>query len=239
MSLFAPPRCFDPNSPELMDRPGIDPVLVREELQILECANRRFGGHRLALQFVQRLLSSTPLASVSILDLGTGLADIPRIIVAWARARRLPITVCAVDGNSEAIRLAREACADWPEIRLEQHDLRELPYAAESFDLAVCSLALHHFARVDAVAILRRMNEIARMGLIVNDLRRNWPAIWITELLARTVIRSEILRHDALQSCRAAFTMAELSAAAREAALVNFQVTRHHGMFRMVLEARK
>jgi SAM-dependent methyltransferase len=223
MSLFAPPRCFDPNSPELMDRPGIDPVLVREELQILECANRRFGGHRLALQFVQRLLSSTPLASVSILDLGTGLADIPRIIVAWARARRLPITVCAVDGNSEAIRLAREACADWPEIRLEQHDLRELPYAAESFDLAVCSLALHHFARVDAVAILRR----------------NWPAIWITELLARTVIRSEILRHDALQSCRAAFTMAELSAAAREAALVNFQVTRHHGMFRMVLEARK
>jgi hypothetical protein len=31
----------------------------------------------------------------------------------------------------------REACRDWPEIRFEQHDLRPLPYGADSFDLVL------------------------------------------------------------------------------------------------------
>lgn len=127
----------------------------------------------------------------------------------------------------------------WPEIRLEQHDLRALPYAADSCDLVLCSLALHHFTSADAVTILRRMQKIARVSYIVNDLRRNWPAIGMTNLLARTVMRSRIFRHDAPQSCRAAFTIRELRTMARQAGLRNFRIKRHQAGFRMVLEGRK
>jgi SAM-dependent methyltransferase len=239
INLFAPARCFDPNHRELIDRPGIDPVLLREELQILECMNRRSGGHQLMLQYVQRLLSPTRRASVSILDLGTGIADIPRAIVAWARQRQLPVAITAVDGNPDVLQIARESCRDWPEIRLERHDLLALPYAPDSFDLVLCSLALHHFAAADAVTILQRVQEMSRLGYVVNDLRRNWLAIWSTELLTRTVIRSPIVGHDAPQSCRAAFTVGELRALAQQAGLNRFQINRHQWFFRMVLIGRK
>src|SRR5271156_4825308 len=149
MNLFAPPRRFNLNCPELMDRPGISHTLLREELQILETVNRRWGAQELVLECVQRFLDSPRTTSLTILDLGTGAADIPRAIVAWARQRKLPVTITAVDGNSGVLEIAREACRDWPEIRLEQHDLRALPYAADSFDLVLCSLALHHFDSAD------------------------------------------------------------------------------------------
>jgi 2-polyprenyl-3-methyl-5-hydroxy-6-metoxy-1,4-benzoquinol methylase len=144
-----------------------------------------------------------------------------------------------VDGNENVLRSAKEWCRDWPEIQLEQHDLTALPYRPASFDIVLCSLALHHFKTQDAVTVLRRMNEIARVGYILNDLQRTWPAIWAAELLARTLLRSPIVRHDGPQSFRAAFTVAELRSMAREAGMKNFLVKRHQGIFRMVLSGKK
>ena len=83
------------------------------------------------------------------------------------------------------------------------------------------------------------MQQIARVGYLVNDLRRNWPAIWMTDLLARTVIRSPIFRQDASQSCWAAFAIRELREMARQAELGNFRIKRHQAGFRFVLEGRK
>jgi 2-polyprenyl-3-methyl-5-hydroxy-6-metoxy-1,4-benzoquinol methylase len=238
-NLLVPRRRFDPDCPELIDRGGMDAALLREELQTLENCNRRLGGHDLVLQYVQRLVDSAKPASLSILDLGTGVADIPRAIAAWVRRRGLPTVITAVDRNPEIIQIARESCRDCPEIRFEQHDLRSLPYEPESFDLVLCSLVLHHFESAEAVAFLRRLHALSRCGYIVNDLRRNWPAIWSTELLTRTLIRSPVFRHDAVQSCRAAFTVRELSDMAERAGMKRFQIKRHHAVFRMVLEGRK
>jgi ubiquinone/menaquinone biosynthesis C-methylase UbiE len=238
-SLLAPVRRFDPDSPELIDRPGLDRALLREELQTLENCNRRLFGHDLVLQYVNRFVGWTRVASLSILDMGTGVADIPRAIAAWARQRQLPVVITAVDGNSEVLQIARESCHDWPEIRLEQHDLRSLPYEADSFDLVLCSLALHHFESAEAVAVLRRIHTLARHGYVVNDICRNWLAIWSTRLLFRALFRSPVFRHDAAQSCRAAFTVRELRAMAERAGLGHFQIRHHHAMIRMVLEGRK
>jgi SAM-dependent methyltransferase len=235
MNVFAPARCFDPSDPELLDLPGLDRALLREELQMLEDLNRRLHGHQLMLAYVQRLLGSIRRKSLSIIDLGTGAADIPRAIAAWARQRQLLVTITAVDRNPEVLQIAKELCCDWPEIRLDQHDLRSLPYASESFDLVLCSLALHHFDSADAITILQQMKKIARVGYIVNDLRRNWLAIGAMELLLHTMFRSRVFCHDARQSCRAAFTVRELWALAEQAGLHNYQIQRHHWFFRMVM----
>ena len=238
-SLFAPVRRFDPSDPELIDRPGLDRALLREELQTLESCNRRLYGHDLVLHYVNRFVGSSRATPLSILDMGTGVADIPRAIAAWARQRQLPVVIMAVDWNSDILQIACESCNDWPEIRFERHDLRALPYEADSFDLVLCSLALHHFESADAVTVLRSMHTLSRRGYVVNDLCRNWLAICSTKLLIRAFVRSPVLRHDAVQSCRAAFTVRELRTMAERAGLNHFQIKRHHGVFRIVLEGRK
>jgi ubiquinone/menaquinone biosynthesis C-methylase UbiE len=238
-SLLAPVRRFDPNHPELLDRPGMDRALLREELQTLENCNRRLGGHDLVLYYVKRFVEATGAASLSILDMGTGVADIPRAIAAWASQHQLPVAITAVDGNSEVLQIACESCRGWPGIRFEQHDLRALPFPAESFDLVLCSLTLHHFESADAFTVLRNIHRLARRGYIVNDLCRNWLAIWSTAFLVQALFQSPVFRHDAKQSCRAAFTVRELQDMAEQAGLDHFQIKRHHAVFRMVMEGRK
>jgi len=237
-TLFAPARQFDPNEPELMDRPDVNKAWLREELEVLEKINR-FGAHRLMLRYISQLLGPKKVEELSLLDLATGAADIPRAIVAWARKKGTKIKVTAVDGNEEVLRSAREWCRDWPEIQLERCNLLELPHLPKSFDIVLCSLALHHFTSNDAVRVLRRMNELARIGYVLNDLQRNWLTIWTAELLARTIMRSPIVRHDGPQSFRAAFTVRELRSMAEQAGMKNFRVKRHQGIYRMVLSGTK
>ena len=237
-TLFVPARQFDPNEPELMDRPDVNKAWLREELEILQKINR-FGAHRLMVRYINHLLGSKKVEELSVLDLATGAADIPRAIVAWARKSGIKIKVTAVDGNEEVLRSAREWCRDWPEIKLERCDLVELPYGPKSFDIVVCSLALHHFTTDDAITVLRRMNEIARVGYALNDLQRNWATILTSELLARTIMRSPIVRHDGPQSFRAAFTVRELRTMAEQAGLKNFRIKPHQAIYRMVLSGKK
>src|SRR6478672_9761122 len=97
-TLFAPARQFDPNEPELMDRPDVNKAWLREELQILEKLNR-LGAHRLMLGYVRQLLGLKGVGELTVLDLATGAADIPRAIVKWARDRGTKVRITAVDGN--------------------------------------------------------------------------------------------------------------------------------------------
>ncbi|HVM60219.1 MAG TPA: methyltransferase domain-containing protein [Verrucomicrobiae bacterium] len=238
MSLFVPPRRFDPAIPEIMDRRGNDPALLRADLRVLENINRFLGGHRIPLRHLDDLLTVTPMNRLTILDLATGGADVPRSVARWARRRGLHVEITAVDGNPEILQIARENCAAWPEIRIEQHDLLALPCPTASFDVVLCSLTLHHFSEANVVAILRRIHDIARVGYVINDLRRSWIAIGLSKLMARTVIRNPIARFDAPASCERAFRVAELRALAAQAGLRDF-VIRRQPFFRMAITGRQ
>jgi SAM-dependent methyltransferase len=238
MSLLVPPRRFDAAVPEIMDRPNNDLALLRADLEVLERINRFLGGRRIALRYLEDFLELTPMRSFTVLDLATGGADIPRTIVRWAHGRGVSVRITAADGNPDILQIAREQSAEWSEIQIEQHNLLALPYPTASFDFVLCSLTLHHFAEADVVAILRRIHDIARVGYIINDLRRNRIAICLSKLMARTIITNPIARFDAPASCERAFSVTELRALAAQAGLGNVTIRRHR-FFRMALVGRK
>jgi SAM-dependent methyltransferase len=227
MSVFIPARRFDPDVPEIMDRPGQGLSLLRDDLTELERINRWLGGLAIPLRYLEEFQPRT------ILDLATGAADVPRAI-----AQRFDVQITAVDNNPDILQIARDRSAGYTNIRFEQHNLLALPYGPASFDVVLCALTLHHFTEADAVAILSRIHDIARVGYIVNDLRRNRIAICLSKFMACTVITNPIARFDAPASCERAFSVAELRSMAERAGLTNFQFRRHIG-FRMVLVGTK
>jgi len=239
MNLFISPRHFDPMFPELMDREGQDPVLLRDELHTLEVLNQRHGIHGLTLYYLQQMIAYAHTSPLRILDLGTGAADLPRAVAAWAQRRQLRVQITAVDNNPVVLQYASKWCAGWPEIRVEQCELPVIQYASESFDIVICGLVLHHLSTGDAVTVLRRIHEVARVGYIVNDLCRHWLATAVVELLAALVIHNPMTRYDARASSRAAFTRDELYEMARRAGMANFEITGLHCGFRMVLVGRR
>src|SRR5262245_24629279 len=123
MSWLTPSRRFDPAVPEFTERTEVEPALLLGEIRALEWINGRDGHHRRILSYVEELLKDQSLpAPLRVIDLGTGSADVPRAIAAWARQRQRPVEIIAVDGNPRVVEWARERCADWPEIQVEQHN---------------------------------------------------------------------------------------------------------------------
>jgi ubiquinone/menaquinone biosynthesis C-methylase UbiE len=218
-----------------MDRPGNDPALLADDLRNLRVINRCFGGLRVARRSIVRLIDGSPHRSpIELLDLATGSADYPVHIAEWMKSARRQVRIEAVDKNAFMVAAARERTARIPEISVHEIDILSLPYPDGSFDVVMCSSALHHFSRGEAVRILRDMIRISRIGIIVNDLERSRIGAWAAWLYVHSTTRNPITWNDSYVSVLRGFTKAELTAMAEEAGIKHHHV-RRHPFFRLVL----
>ena len=206
---------------EWMDAPDLDRASLAASLADLRAVNRWLGGTRVVLRHLGRMVARNPRRSWRVLDLATGSGDIPRAVAAWARARGVPMEIVATDNHPVTLDLARAHLAGEASVRVAAADARALPYADASFDVALCSTALHHFdAGDDVVRVLAEMDRVARVGGIVNDLHRTRAALLGAHVLAATAWRRHpVTRHDGPLSVRRAFTPRELADFARQAGL--------------------
>ena len=214
MKLELPRR----DEPELMDQPGHDAAVLAGTVDDLRRVNMWLGGPRLSLRAFERLTVDVPSGSeLSVVDVGTGGADVAVAIVDWARSRGFRPRVVATDVSEEMLALAARRRGEGLETALA--DARELPFADRSFDLSTCSLVLHHFGPDDAVTVLRELARVARLGVVVNDLVRGWLGYAGAWVGSRVATRNPITRHDAPASVRRAYTRRELAELARSAGL--------------------
>lgn len=212
-------------------------ALLAGTLDDLRRVNRRLGGTRLTLRALEPLAAGhAPGAELSVLDVGTGAGDIPRAIVKWARRRGLRPRVVATDIAAELLDLAQRGDAEGVKFALA--DARSLPFSDRSFDVAACSLVLHHFGPEDAVAVLREMRRVARVGVVVNDLVRGWIGYAGAYALSRACTSNPVTRHDAPLSVRRAYTRTEM---ARLAALAQLRPMAFRGWlgYRVAMTAER
>ena len=176
-------------------------------------SNRLFGGTRAVLAELGPVLARLP-ARATLLDVGTGAGDIPARARGIAARRGVDLTTVGVDAAEALARAARRrgrtcavVCADG----------RALTFADDSVDVVTCSQLLHHFVDDDARALLREMDRVARVRVIVSDLRRSWLAaagIWLASYPLRF---HPVSRHDGVVSVMRGFTAPELGAAVGDA----------------------
>src|SRR5919109_1518965 len=107
---------------ELLDDPAADPILVAETLRNIARANRWFGGTAAVRFGLSQALGRIPTgATLTLLDLGTGLGDLPRAAVRWGASRGIRLVPVGLELNRAAAVLARKrglatvvACAGVP-----------------------------------------------------------------------------------------------------------------------------
>ncbi|HEX7345380.1 MAG TPA: methyltransferase domain-containing protein [Candidatus Limnocylindrales bacterium] len=225
---------------ELLDGPLDDRAALVGNLRDLARFNRHLGGVDLSARAIQALAPGT--AEVSILDVGTGGADIPLALIERGRAAARLVRVTGVDDRPEVLEaatLADPRVTATGELTLHVADGRSLPFADESFDVAHASLLTHHLEPDAARRTLAEMARVARLGVVVNDLVRCRRAFLGAWLLSRVATRNRLTRNDAPLSVRRAYSFAELTALMAAAGL---QVERRFdGPFghRIALTARR
>jgi len=223
--------------PEWMDEAGVDPAALDRSLRFIRRINSLLRYTRATLSHLDRF-SRTWQADepITVLDVATGSADIPRAIAQWATQRRFNVRVTGLDRHAETARLAREQAHDNAGITIVRGDAMQLPFADGSFDYVITSMFLHHLDDADVVRVLREMDRVARRGIIAADLLRHRRAYaWITLF---TLCANPMVRHDARVSVAQAFTRTEVLALRDQAALNYTNYSRHFG-HRFVLAGQK
>jgi 2-polyprenyl-3-methyl-5-hydroxy-6-metoxy-1,4-benzoquinol methylase len=211
-------RKFDPATPELMDRPQPVSAELDADLRNLRQLNRYFGSYRLIEHFLRRWIR--PGSQLRVLDLATGSGDIPRLVIDHGRKVGAEVKVHAIDQQQSTVKIARRLSAEYPEIEFIEGDI--LTFEAEPYDIVLCSLALHHFAEADAVALLRRGRELSKGRVLVSDLRRGPLASAGVFLLTALFFREPMTRTDARLSAERAFSFEEFGALAGKAGWRDF-----------------
>jgi SAM-dependent methyltransferase len=203
MSLLAPRR---QRGVEIMDEPDDHPDLVVRSLADVALANRFFGGSRAVVRELDHLLDARRgLQSISLLDVGTGLGDVPAAAARAAQARGVRIESVGIDASSASLRARVDSS-----VIAVQGDALRLPFPGDSFDVVICSQVLHHFVEPQIGELVKELDRVARLQVIIGDIRRSWLAaagIWLASFPLRF---HPVSRHDGVTSVMRGFTTGEL-----------------------------
>src|SRR5215216_7213708 len=125
---------------ELLDAgEGTDDDVARN-LSDLRRINRFLGGTKVVIEALSSYLNSGGLNQVSLLDIGTGSADIPTAVAKWCGARGISTLMTALDISERNLRIARTQLGIGSEVELVQADSLRLPFVESSFDFVTASL---------------------------------------------------------------------------------------------------
>jgi len=225
------------DEPELLDLGLGSPAEVAANLTEMWRINRYLGGLRALTRHLYPRLRARP-GPITLIDLGTGSADVPKAIVRWAWAHHVPVRIFAVDWAARNLEFARTKVGAVPEVTLLHADAHCLPFPVPGVDFVISSLFLHHFSEVQAIHLLRSAFAHARQGIIMSDLVRGKAPYTAFKLLQPLVARNALTRHDGALSIQRAYTPTELMALARAAGLSDARV-HTHWPWRMTLVADK
>ncbi|MFO0861588.1 MAG: methyltransferase domain-containing protein [Phycisphaerales bacterium] len=217
-------------SPEVMDDPALPKKELDHALRGLARLNAVSGAARVTIGAVARAAGPRPCR---VLDVACASGDFALRLASYAKARSLAWRVSGCDVNPLAIAHATSRARDMGvDADFFTCDVIEREWKG-AFDVAVCSLFLHHLEREQAQALLARMARHART-VIVNDLVRSaWNAVAIGAA-SRLLTRSRVVHTDAVLSARAAWTRREILEIAERAGLSGATIS-FGGISRMML----
>jgi SAM-dependent methyltransferase len=215
---------------EYLDDPAIDGAVVVRSLRDVARANTLFGGRRAVLRALDETLPALVErgAEATLLDVGTGMGDIPFHARRLAARRGLRLETVGVELSEPLARASRARVG-----HTVLGDGFALPFADGGIDVVTCSQLLHHFAEPDAERLLRELARVARVRVIVGDLRRSWLAAGGFWLASWPLRFHAVTRHDGVLSVLRGFTRGELTALARAAGAESPEV-RHRLGWRVV-----
>ena len=233
---MTPDLTYRNRADEWMDEPDADPKLVAQSLRYIRVINRLFRyTHATILHLEQFSAKWKHGERITIVDLATGSADIPRAILRWASARGFDVHITGVDRHPTISREALDGRRD-PRLTIVRADALDLPFKDNSFDYALTNMFTHHLDEDAVVQLLREMNRIAQRGIVVADLERDpWAYRWISFF---TLLANPMVRHDARVSVAQAFTREEVLSL-RDRAEVGYTQYHPHFAYRFVLAGEK
>jgi ubiquinone/menaquinone biosynthesis C-methylase UbiE len=191
-------------TPELLDSDAATPAEVQQTLADLRRINRWFGGISTTRCMLEQVVArirkrSSDRGEFTLLDVGAGSGDVS---LTAARQIRPPAQIRVTLMDRMPAHLPRNGTGT------VAGDALALPFLDSSFDLVTCSLLIHHLEREQIVQFVNQALRVARVAVLLNDLRRE--PLHLALMYAGYPIFSRLTLHDGIASVRRAYTPQEV-----------------------------
>jgi 2-polyprenyl-3-methyl-5-hydroxy-6-metoxy-1,4-benzoquinol methylase len=190
---------------EILDDPSVDPEVMRRSMKDVERANILFGGRRAALAELCNALKKVS-GTATLLDVGTGRGDIAISAEEMARERGIKLTTIGIDMSLPLVKELRDK-----NHHIVRGDALALPFRDKSIDIVLASQILHHFTEDSAEDFIGEMNRVARVSVVISDLKRSLIAAAGLWLGSFPLGFHPVSRHDGVVSVMRGFLPVELA----------------------------
>jgi 2-polyprenyl-3-methyl-5-hydroxy-6-metoxy-1,4-benzoquinol methylase len=212
---------------EEMDKPDCDPAMLHRTYAQFPLINWAVSGwHGIYHRLLRPRLAA--LGSPSLLDIGSGGGDVPRMLARWAERDGLNLRITAIDPDSRAHSFAVSR-RPLPRLDFRQAFSSELVAEGCRFDAVVSNHLLHHLSAPELSGLLADSEQLS--GFTVHsDIIRSRPAYVLFAAGTLPFFHRSYIRRDGLTSIRRSYTPEELRTAVPE----NWRVMRD-SRFRQLL----
>ena len=212
-------------TPEYFDSPERTSTEISEHYEWLARMNKLTQFDRPFRIWIPQLLGAEACKRLSIVDLGAGNGMLGRTLTEFARGHGWDWRFTNVDLNLPQPGTRGSTSATWVKA-----SVTDLPFAANSFDLAIGSTMTHHLnSDADVSAHFREARRVARQSVLICDMVRSpffLVALWAVLFALRA---PKEFRQDGVQSVKRGWRESEWRRLAAWAGINKARVWSEHG----------
>jgi hypothetical protein len=198
LGLFVTMQRVD--SHEILDSDSCPAEEVEASLRDLCRINRWFGGVATTRSMMERVVSVTKQKHFSLLEVASGLGEVPRAVGEKLAGQGITLDVTNLDRVPSHLARGERALVA---------DALTLPFRDRSFDLVSCSLFAHHLQPAELVQFVEEASRVSRCAVLINDLIRH-PLHLALVYAGFPLMRSYVSRVDGVASVRRAYVPKEI-----------------------------
>ena len=196
---------------EIMDNFAMKGEILREALDKIAKINQFLGGNKLTLRGVQKLLKNIPKnQEVTIADIGCGNGDMIRKLADFGAVNDLNLKLIGIDANDFTVNYAQKLSILYPNIRYVKLDIFDPKFEDLKYDVALCTLTLHHFKDIEIEKLLHVFYNNSKIGIVVNDLHRSMVSYRLFQAVCLLFKLNNMSKQDGLVSILRGFKKQEL-----------------------------
>ncbi len=210
---------------ELMDDPKVEGEALEVALSDISRVNRLLGGNSITIQAIHKLIEDAECSQqLTILDIGCGDGEMLRSIAKSFRKKERDIKLFGIDVSEKCLTYAKKLSASYPEISYQKQNILDLQASNFSYDIVICTLTLHHLKSNEIRLVMKKMIELATIGVVVNDLHRSGIAYYLFKIFSFFFIKGHVAKNDGLVSIKRGFKKKELVQYAKSLGIQNSKI---------------
>lgn len=202
---------FRSHQPEIMDDLQLQGEPMKVLLDDLKVVNTWLGGKTITLDGIEQLLGKFDKSkSITVLDVGCGDGEMLRQCAQWASKRQIELHIIGIDANPHILNEAINRSKHVTQSNFTVMDILSEKKKLPKFDIALCTLFIHHLSETEIIQLLKRLTSEAKVGVVINDLHRSRWAFWLFRIFSLVFLKTKIAKHDGLVSVARGFKQEEL-----------------------------